>query len=594
MAATTRIYYEGNGSTTDFTIPFDYLSKRFIQVYIDNVLKTGGSSGDESVDYYFPNATTIRFRTAPETGVQILIKRFTIATDRIVDFQDASVFNANDLNTAQLQVIHIAEEGRDIIDDALIVNTEGQWDARNRRIVNLADPIDAQDAMTYGLYLADASGSKVAAEEAAASAEEAKGYAESASSSLAETKEIAQTVADSVEEIEHNVELAQGIQEDVTNKRDEVNTVQQQINDKADEVLQSFNDTMQAVDEAVQDVTDTKDYVETIVNNNVVQSGLACARSTWKLTEDLPAGTTITIPDNPVYVVGRRHLFISYDGIVMSPSFYKEIGEFNTLSSQVAFNFDLKAGQELTAWVVTLGNSDSEIYGRITAIEETASDAVAKANEAIENTNSYTESINNATNVANEAKELVTQVSEDNTQINSTLDSISGSVSSNSEAIETLQNTTSEQSDSINELTGNFNTISQKVTTLESTSSEHTSNIQTLNENINTVNEALSTTNDAVEKLQESTSLFTSFSTFVIDGTDPTFRANKINDTLKINAGDNITLTPDTASNTLTISSTAQSAEVDTAPEIAVVSSIDDVPDNLKVGGIVLLLEESE
>lgn len=41
--AETLIYYTGDGSTTEYTIPFDYLKKAFVRVYLDDVLQTGGS-----------------------------------------------------------------------------------------------------------------------------------------------------------------------------------------------------------------------------------------------------------------------------------------------------------------------------------------------------------------------------------------------------------------------------------------------------------------------------------------------------------------------------------------------------------------------
>ena len=70
-----------------------------------------------------------------------------------MSFKDASVLKAKDLDVSTVQTIHIAEEGRDIINDALIVDKEGNWNAKNKRIVRVADPVDPHDAMTYGVYL---------------------------------------------------------------------------------------------------------------------------------------------------------------------------------------------------------------------------------------------------------------------------------------------------------------------------------------------------------------------------------------------------------------------------------------------------------
>lgn len=151
--ASTIANYQGNGSTTDFNVPFDYLAKKFVKVTVDSQEKLGGDYGDTTKDYFFVDKTTIRFNTAPASGTEIIIRRYTSATDRIVSFKDASVLKAKDLDVSTVQTIHIAEEGRDIINDALIVDKEGNWNAKNKRIVRLADPVDPQDAMTYGVYL---------------------------------------------------------------------------------------------------------------------------------------------------------------------------------------------------------------------------------------------------------------------------------------------------------------------------------------------------------------------------------------------------------------------------------------------------------
>lgn len=156
--ASTIANYQGNGSTTDFNVPFDYLAKKFVKVTVDSREKLGGDYGDTTKDYFFVDKTTIRFNTAPASGTEIIIRRYTSVTDRIVSFKDASVLKAKDLDVSTIQTIHIAEEGRDIINDALIVDKEGNWDAKGKRIVNVGDPIDDNDAITLKFYKEDAKG----------------------------------------------------------------------------------------------------------------------------------------------------------------------------------------------------------------------------------------------------------------------------------------------------------------------------------------------------------------------------------------------------------------------------------------------------
>lgn len=176
--ASTIIIYEGDGTTTDFTVPFDYLKKSFVTVRLGtgNTL-TGGDYGDTGSDYYFLDKTTIRLKVAPASGESLTIRRYTSATERVVTFKDASILKATDLDTSQVQAFHIAEEGRDILEDSLSVNREGNWDAKGKRIINVGAAVSDDDAMTYGIYKADALGalhSKIAAEKARDRAVEAE------------------------------------------------------------------------------------------------------------------------------------------------------------------------------------------------------------------------------------------------------------------------------------------------------------------------------------------------------------------------------------------------------------------------------------
>lgn len=167
--ASTIAFYTGDGTTTDFTVPFDYLAKKFVRVSLGVTILKGGDYGDTSKDYYFLDKTKVRLKVPPQVGEVLTIRRYTSATDRVVSFKDASVLKATDLDVSAVQTIHIAEEARDIINDALIKDKEGNWDAKSKRITNVGTPVADSDAMTYGIYKADALGtiqSKIDAEKA--------------------------------------------------------------------------------------------------------------------------------------------------------------------------------------------------------------------------------------------------------------------------------------------------------------------------------------------------------------------------------------------------------------------------------------------
>lgn len=187
--ASTIAFYTGDGVTTDFTVPFDYLAKKFVRVSLGVTILKGGDYGDTSKDYYFLDKTKVRLKVPPQEGEVLTIRRYTSATDRVVSFKDASVLKATDLDVSSVQTIHIAEESRDIINDALIKDKEGNWDAKGNRIVNVGTPEADSDAMTYGVYKADALGSYQSKLDAEAARDDAKVSERNAKASEVNAKE---------------------------------------------------------------------------------------------------------------------------------------------------------------------------------------------------------------------------------------------------------------------------------------------------------------------------------------------------------------------------------------------------------------------
>lgn len=98
---------------TQYRIEFDYLARTFVVVTLVNssdpalnrVLEAGR-------DYRFLNPTMIEM-LVDQSGFDIVRIHRQTGTDLVVDFRNGSVLTASDLTNAELQAIHIAEEGRD-------------------------------------------------------------------------------------------------------------------------------------------------------------------------------------------------------------------------------------------------------------------------------------------------------------------------------------------------------------------------------------------------------------------------------------------------------------------------------------------------
>ena len=102
--ATTSNTYTGNGTNKLFSITFPYLDTTDIDVYLNGTLQT------VTTQYFFANATTIQFVTAPSNGATILLNRSTDDTNLQATFFPGSSIKASDLNFNFDQVLFLSQE----------------------------------------------------------------------------------------------------------------------------------------------------------------------------------------------------------------------------------------------------------------------------------------------------------------------------------------------------------------------------------------------------------------------------------------------------------------------------------------------------
>ena len=154
--ANTYVDYTGDGNTTSFAYTFAVLSGRqqdHIIVGVDDSTTTGGKfevvdPADYTID---TSAGTITFDTAPELNARIRIRRDSDASTLLVDFKNGTVLPERDLDLAYLHNLFLNEEieegsGK----NTLVKNADGNYDGDSVKLVNLADPENAQDAVTKG------------------------------------------------------------------------------------------------------------------------------------------------------------------------------------------------------------------------------------------------------------------------------------------------------------------------------------------------------------------------------------------------------------------------------------------------------------
>ena len=248
--ASTIIIYQGDGNTTSFTIPFDYLKKTFVKVFLDTSTELkGGSSSDATADYYFKDATTIQLTKIVPTSTQtITIRRYTSATERVASFRDGSVLYAKDLDTSQVQAFHIAEEGRDILNDALTIDRNGNWNAKNKRITRVGNPVETTDAVnkqyvdsvvdmqkTLSEYEATTKGYR---DESEGFRDESLNYATQAQASAGVASSAKEVVLNKADEVSQNATEVSTKHSDVVAKHADVVAKAEQVSDDATKVSQ--------------------------------------------------------------------------------------------------------------------------------------------------------------------------------------------------------------------------------------------------------------------------------------------------------------------------------------------------------------------
>ena len=98
----------GDGSTTAYTIAFEYIDTADIKARVNNVVTTA----------FTVSGSTVTFTTAPPSGQSIKIYRDTDNQTIQADFQSGSALRAVDLNSNFTQLLYVTQESTDVADTA--------------------------------------------------------------------------------------------------------------------------------------------------------------------------------------------------------------------------------------------------------------------------------------------------------------------------------------------------------------------------------------------------------------------------------------------------------------------------------------------
>ncbi len=104
--------YPGNGTTRAFSVPFPYISRQHVGVFLNWTANpnTPGEALEHGIDYEWVGGTQINATVAPEAGQTIAVVRETPIDGQVVEWQTGSPATAFELNTADRQVLYVVQE----------------------------------------------------------------------------------------------------------------------------------------------------------------------------------------------------------------------------------------------------------------------------------------------------------------------------------------------------------------------------------------------------------------------------------------------------------------------------------------------------
>lgn len=129
--------YIGDGTTRMFPVPFDYINKADLTVYVGNV--------PQGFTWNGPHLVVLA--QAPVANAIVEVRRTTVKNKPIVDFVDGSTLTERDLDLTAKQLLLIAQENVDETERSIRFDAAGIYDLKGMRLTGLPDAVSAADAV---------------------------------------------------------------------------------------------------------------------------------------------------------------------------------------------------------------------------------------------------------------------------------------------------------------------------------------------------------------------------------------------------------------------------------------------------------------
>lgn len=391
--ANSFVRYTGDGNTSAFAIPFSYRVESDLVVTLAGVASTAFTINAAG--------TTLTFNSTPSNGTAIEIRRKTSQGTKLVDYASGSVLTEDDLDTDSDQAFFMSQEAIDDANDVIKVsNVNFQYDVTNKRLINVADPVDAQDAVTKNwlttTYLTSGTISNI--------------------NTLAPISANITTVAGIASDVTSVAGNNTNVSTVATNIAS-VNTVATNINDVIT-VANDLNEAISEIETAALDLQETTSEIDTVSNNianvNTVGNNITNVNTVAGISANVTTvagisanvttvagiSTDVTAVANDATDIGTvasdlaglNHIGTVSNNIANVITVATGINEVNTVATNIT-NVNTVAGNNANVTTV------AGISANVTAVANDATDIGTVATD-IANVNSVAGSIANVNSVA--------------------------------------------------------------------------------------------------------------------------------------------------------------------------------------------------
>ncbi len=227
MSFKARVSYNADGNTSTFAINFNFIDSTHVKVFLDGVSTTAFSI----------TGSNVVMNSNPSNGVVVLIKRETPTDSRLVDFQDGSVLTESDLDKSADQNFFIAQEISDDSQGTMKLDNADNFDALSKRIVNVADPVNNNDAVNKGFISTNLANINTVAGISTQVTNVANNLSAitTANSNSANVNTVATNIA-SVNTVATNITDVQKVAQDLNEAVSEIETVADDLNEVSSEI----------------------------------------------------------------------------------------------------------------------------------------------------------------------------------------------------------------------------------------------------------------------------------------------------------------------------------------------------------------------